>query len=434
MRLLERIRHTSFWAIDFLKKSPIKKHVNNIATINKNPFTEKNKKQRAQYLSNILNHAATTTSYYNNSIANTLHDFPVIDKNSVIENFEAFTSERFKNVKLIEVSTSGSTGLPFKVLQDKNKKNRNTADTLYFSEKAGFKIGYKLLYLRHWSTTYGKNKWIGWIQNILKIEVLDLNDKYINKLTKVLTKDKSNKGWLGFASAFEELCNSLERQNKEPLKANVNSIIAISETLNDYTKQRMSYYFDAPIVSRYSNMENGIIAQQEKNDSVFKINWASYYVEILDLKKDTPVKSGGLGRIVVTDLFNYGMPILRYDTGDLGVLELCGDTYCFTKIEGRKTDIILNTNGEIVSAFVWSSLNKYKNIRQYQLIQEEEKKYTLNLNTDTKFTKINGVIAECKNVLGNDAEITVNYVDEIPLLASGKRKTTINKYIIIKKS
>ena len=44
MRLLERIRHTSFWAIDFLKKSPIKKHVNNIASINKNPFTEKNKK------------------------------------------------------------------------------------------------------------------------------------------------------------------------------------------------------------------------------------------------------------------------------------------------------------------------------------------------------------------------------------------------------
>ena len=84
MRLLERIRHTSFWAIDFLKKSPIKKHVNNIATINKKPFSEKNKKQRAQYLSNILNHATTTTSYYNNSIANTLHDFPVIDKNIII--------------------------------------------------------------------------------------------------------------------------------------------------------------------------------------------------------------------------------------------------------------------------------------------------------------------------------------------------------------
>ena len=106
--------------------------------------------------------------------------------NIIIKNFEAFTSERFKNVKLIEVSTSGSTGLPFKVLQDKNKKNRNTADTLYFSEKAGFKIGYKLLYLRHWSTTYSKNKWIGWIQNILKIEVLDLNDKL--KSCKVYVK------------------------------------------------------------------------------------------------------------------------------------------------------------------------------------------------------------------------------------------------------
>ena len=52
-------------------------------------------------------------------------------------------------------------------------------------------------------------------------------------------------------------------------------------------------------------MENGIIAQQSIDSNNYIINWASYYVEILKLDKDTPVEQGEIGRIVVTDLYNY---------------------------------------------------------------------------------------------------------------------------------
>ncbi len=54
------------------------------------------------------------------------------------------------------------------------------------------------------------------------------------------------------------------------------------------------------------------------NDDAFTINWASFYIEIIDFNEDKPVEQGKLSRIIVTDLYNLATPIIRYDTGDLG--------------------------------------------------------------------------------------------------------------------
>ena len=184
-----------------------------------------------------------------------------------------------------------------------------------------------------------------------------------------------------------------------------------------------------PVVSRYSNTENGIIAQQKAHDSNFVINWASYYVEILNLNDDTPSNKGDIGRIVITDLFNYCNPLIRYDTGDIGCINFEASPPSFTKIEGRKTDIIYNTKGQIVSSFIIIDLLKYSQIKQSQLIQENQKEYTLKLNASKEVLKEDLIIKEFKSYLGKDAMIRILYVDEIPLLASGKRKQTLNNWM-----
>ena len=69
-------------------------------------------------------------------------------------------------------------------------------------------------------------------------------------------------------------------------------------------------------------MENGILAQQKTaSENEFIINWASYHIEILNIDTNELAPNGTVGRIVVTDFFNYAMPLIRYDTGDLGVID-----------------------------------------------------------------------------------------------------------------
>lgn len=428
-RLLERSRNLFFWTLDSMKGSVVRKHyseINNFFSIT-DPVQRQEKVD--EKLSRILQHAVQTVPYYNTYGGKSITDFPVVDKTLIRENLEFFLSGKFSEEQRSPVVTSGSTGTPFKTFQDGNKKKRNSADTIYFAEKSGFKIGSRLVYLKIWSDYNKKGRLEQWMQNIVPVDVIDLNDAKIKDLITKLESDGSTFGLLGYSSALELLARYLEKNSHGKVKARVGSILSMSEALNEYTKYTLPRYFDVPVLSRYSNIENGIIAQQEKDSGLkFFINSASYYVEVLGLNDNNPVKHGEAGRIVVTDLYNHAMPMLRYDTGDIGIIDPENPGY-FAAIEGRKLDQIFDTRGERVSSYiVYKNMWQYTEINQYQLIQHGEKEYTFKINSDAPFQRDRQLIAEFKQYLGNDADFKVEFVDEIPLLASGKRKKIVNTF------
>ena len=427
--VLEKFRNTFFWWLDALKGSPIKKHLIDIGDTLHNFETTKTK--REQNLEKLLDHSIETTPFYKNlnRSKKDFKQFPVINKMVINENEALFKSDIFLNKKNTTRSTSGSTGTPFKVLHNKNKIYRNSADTIYFSELAGFKIGYQLWYLRYWGLNFKNSNFKNWAQNLKPIEVIDLNNDRIEDLIKQIKQTSGHKGWLGFPSAFEEVCKYLDHKNEKPIDTNFKSIIGMAEGINTYTKQRMEYYFNCPTLSRYSNMENGILAQQTVNNEAFQINWASYHIEILNIHNNEQAPKGELGRIVVTDLYSYAMPLIRYDTGDLGAMDFTVSPPTLKRIEGRKTDTIYNTKGAIVSSFIMINSIRFDGIKQIQLIQERKTAYTIKLNCSGDFKFENELIDKFKSFLGDDAVISVLTVDEIPLLSSGKRKMTLNNYI-----
>lgn len=390
---------------------------------------EKNDSSKTDdYLNKILQHATKTTSYYNEYSKNqNIKDFPVVNKNIIKDNFNLFQSKTYKTAKNRTVKTSGSTGTPFKLYQDKNKIIRNSADNLYFSELAGYSLGNKLYYFRMWDAFERKGAISEFIQNIVPIDVFNLNDEYIKKFILQLKKNKSKKSWIGYASSFEKISKYLVKNNIKPFNCNLKSAIAISESLNPYTKDTLKKYLNVETISRYSNVENGIIAQQLLGKDYFLINQASYHVEILNFDNNDPVEEGNSGRIVITDLFNYSVPMIRYDTGDVGIIKTIDNNLVLTKVEGRKIDLITNTKGEIISENLILLVNNYHELNQCQLIQKTSNKYLFKINLDGDFKNKNKFIEEFKNYLGQDAIINIEYVNEIPLLASGKRRVMINE-------
>ncbi|WP_010522232.1 coenzyme F390 synthetase [Aquimarina agarivorans] len=430
MRVSEILRYYFFWSLDFLKGSPIKKFYNEIKSVNKYSNSRQSLNSQAKAVSNILTHSITTTPYYKKCLGyKKIEDFPVVNKNIINTNKKAFLSNAFVPKTLFKVSTSGSTGVPFEVFQDKLKKIRNTADNIYFSEQAGFKPGYLLTYLRMWKAFEKKSYLVKLIQNLNPIDVFDLQNFAVKtSLIDNLAISKSSNSWLGYASAFEAICKFLDKNDAYAEKTKkLKSAIAISESLTAYTKQKMKTYFDVDVVSRYSNVENGIIAQQPANQDYFEINQASYYVELLALESNKPAENGKLGRIVITDLYNYAMPMIRYDTGDVGVLQSVEGKNVLKEIHGRKIDVIYNTKGEALDINIMLLINKYPELKQGQLIQKSVKTYHLKVNCDTSFEKLDQLKNILKIYLGDDAIISSEYVNEIPLLASGKRRVMINE-------
>ncbi len=432
MRISEQLRKFIFWTLDFIKGSKIKRHYSAIKSHMECIDLLKVKKDQETLLVRLLNHAVETTTFYKEYKTTSITDFPVVNKELIKKNTTGFQSRRYSHKKQFSVATSGSTGASFIVQQDYNKRYRNVADILYFSELAGFQLGYRLFYLRFWSMFQKKNRLQSFFQNICPIDVFDLSPDMIQRIILRLQKDKSNKGMLGYASSFDKICNYLASKNAAQIKCNLRSVIGISERLNPKTKEMMAKYFGVQMVSRYSNAENGMIAQQPLGKEYFKINTASYFVEILHFNQNTRMRHGELGRIVITDLFNYNTPIIRYDTGDIGIMdtvqEHSGARLVLKKVEGRKMDMIRNTSGEILSTSILLLINKYEEVLERQIIQKTHNQYVFKLKLkDQAFERETVFKDEFKGYLGEDAIITIEYVTAIPLLASGKQQAIINE-------
>src|SRR5690606_27579466 len=104
--------------------------------------------------------------------------------------YAEFQSETYRHTKNKVAATSGSTGTPFKVLQNPNKVIRNSADNLYFSELAGYNMGNKLYYFRMWNAFEKKNRLSRWAYNMVPIDVFDLTDSYLQTLLSNIKKNK----------------------------------------------------------------------------------------------------------------------------------------------------------------------------------------------------------------------------------------------------
>ena len=278
-----------------------------------------------------------------------------------------------------------------------------------------------------------KSKTTTLLRNIVMVDVTEFSDEYLSQLMVQLQSDSSTKVIIGYSSALREMCTYLDRTNAKPIKTNITCIIAMAESLSEYTRKALEKYFDAPVLMRYSNLENGILSLQlPHSGNCLQINWASYFIEILHLDKDEPVAYGELGRVVVTDLFNYCMPMIRYDTGDFAIMSnedpFFNNAPSFSHVEGRKMDMIYDTKGNPQSTFIIFHLESYPELKQFQFIQEDRTCYTLKLNISETFSKENELVQMFKDYLGQDATIDIKYVNEIPQLSSGKRRLTINNY------
>jgi phenylacetate-CoA ligase len=262
------------------------------------------------------------------------------------------------------------------------------------------------------------------------VEVRGLDEDRAREVLVSIRRRRSPVSLIGYASALEALCRAAARDGTS-VTGHVDAVIAVGEAPTELLRAAAPATFGRPILARYSNTENGILAQERPGRPGYRINVASYAVEILQLDADLPAAPGEEGRIVVTDLYNRAMPFIRYDTGDVGSFAVdehgeVDDTVLAT-VAGRTLDGLFDTSGRSVNPMAIPELADY-DLRQYQLVQTGPGAYTLRLNADRDTGRDGRIRGEFLEVLGRDADLTVEYVEEVPLLASGKRQIVLNQW------
>ena len=186
--------------------------------------------------------------------------------------------------------------------------------------------------------------------------------------------------------------------------------------------------------SWYSNEENGNIGiSVAGTDDGYYVDTESYYVELLKLDSDEPAEDGEIGRIVITDLYNYAFPILRYENGDLAIADRRKmpngrSKLYFKEVYGRRSDMIYDCDGKMISPYVITNgMWGVEGISQWRFIQTELTEYVIELNGEKEWVDTKDILGRLTLFLGKDATISIAFVDEIPVLQSGKRKYIENR-------
>lgn len=424
------LRELLFWSLDFIRGGKVRRAYNDISQIVDKGNTSKIEKR----LNKLLDMASNDTIYYSKYKGLSLEKFPVVNKTIIRDNIQYFLSDKYKKENLHKVTTSGSTGTPFTVYQDNNKRIRHSADNVYFMKLSGYYVGCRLYYMRVWNSLVKHGFLQRLATNVEQIEISNLSDKKIEEILASVKKDRSKKTLLAFASTYDIIGRYISEKKFDGNEAKVLSIVSMSEHLPENSRQLLSQAFGAPVVSRYSNMENGFIGQQPIGEDYYVLNEASFKIELLSMSDDTPVEIGQIGRIVITDYYNYAMPFIRYDTGDLGIFESMKINgrlkNVLVSIEGRVVDMVFRTNGDIVSPHtITNTMWKYPYLIQWQFHQTGKRSYKFIINGDLSDSQRAILTQDIKNYLGFDAELSYEFVDDIPVLASGKRKKIVNSYV-----
>lgn len=238
---------------------------------------------------------------------------------------------------------------------------------------------------------------------------------------------------IGYASTVAFIAGELLQRRLYPSRP-LRGVITFAETLSPERRHLIQQYFKAPIINRYGLNELGCWSAQScaVSPEQFHVNTELVIHELL-AEDGSPVKPGEIGRVVLTDLFSYAMPFIRYDAGDLAVAGADACAYgrglpLFHRLEGRSLESLRTPSGAVVSPAVLGHYlmvvrSHVDAVQHYQLVQDGPDRARLLVVPGPGFddARRERLRDDTARLLGEGMTVRVETIREIPLESSGKR-------------
>jgi phenylacetate-CoA ligase len=213
------------------------------------------------------------------------------------------------------------------------------------------------------------------------------------------------------------------------------AIVTTSEVLGEPQERLLAETFGCVVQNEYGCGELGPIAYSCPEGSLH-IMAMNVWVEVLS-PSGAPVPSGEDGELVITDLHNLAMPLLRYRVGDQGVLGRdcgCGRPWpVLGSVWGRAYDFVAapdgrRYHGEFFLYFFEDLRERNEGVDQFQVIQSGPRALRFDLVV-APFREVAvraAIVAWVDRVLPG-MTATVRLVPSIHRTPSGKMRLIVNE-------
>jgi phenylacetate-CoA ligase len=363
---------------------------------------------------------------------------PLLSKSDVRENlYFDLLSDNHDKRRIQRVTTSGSTGEPFVCYADQHQLEIRWAATQRSLEWTGWRFGDPSARLWHQTLGMSRRQIVkehidAWFNRRLFIPAFELSDA---RIVEMIDRLRRRRPVLidGYAESFNFLARHLRQGVLDGVRPK--GIVSSAQALPEQSRDAIEAAFGCRVFDKYGSREFSGIAYECEAHAGHHVVAENYIVEIL--KDGVPARPGEMGEVVVTDLNNFCMPLIRYRIGDLA-MAMDPDEPCpcgrglprIGRIEGRVQAIIVGSNGTYMPGTFFQHLFKdYEHlVRQFQVVQHERGAMELKIVKGPRFEPeaFGEVVATLRQFLGDDMRIDVVFVDRIPMVRTGKHQAAIS--------
>jgi phenylacetate-CoA ligase len=366
-----------------------------------------------------------------------LKKLPILDKNTIRNNGSALASKELGARKWSYNTSGGSTGESVRFIQDEQYILwRNATNYYYYKKILGVdekRSKKALLWGSERDIFVGsmgfKANFFNWLENSIFLNSFRMTEsdmeRYINKINSYKPRIVR-----GYAGSLYELCLYAEKNKKQIYSPDF--IISSAETLTEDMRDRIEKNFGSYVYDYYGSREVSNLAGECKFGSKHVFSFWNI-IEVLD-ENNEDVKEGETGKVVVTNLFNYSMPLLRYEIGDMAVQGSnkckCGHFLPYIKkVTGRKSNNFLTKNNTVIYGEYFTHLFYLKDwIKKFRVVQEDYEKIKIMavLNGEINIPEKNEIENKIYLVMGKNCAINWEFIEDIPVSKSGKYLYTIS--------
>ena len=237
---------------------------------------------------------------------------------------------------------------------------------------------------------------------------------------------------VAYTGAVYHFARSLAERKLRPFSPQ--AIIVGAEKLYGFQRELIESVFGAPVFETYGSREFMLTGAECSEHAGLHLTTEQLQLEIVN-EDGTPTPAGEVGNVVVTDLYNYGMPFVRYACGDQAV---AGFSQCrcgrglplLQEVRGRKLDVLRTPDGRFVTGVFFPHLMKdYPGVRQFQVVQPALDRLELRVVLGPSWSESDQTkLMQCvQQTFGPLVRITWQPVSEIPLTRAGKHRVVVSE-------
>ncbi len=324
--------------------------------------------------------------------------------------------------------TSGSTGIPLTIIhrrQDLTRMNLGWG-RVYFIH--GVKPWHRMAGFTGQPTAPARRPWYEYL-GLMRRKTLSTWDDpglWIAEL-----RNWRPQALTGYVMTLKLLASAMQTQGVDDIRPNV--VFQSSGLLDGASRRFLHSVLQTRIVDIYGSAEAGCIAWQCELCDAYHTSADLVIVELLN--DGNPVAPGQTGEIVVTNLYSYAMPFIRYRQGDVGRWAegspSCGRALPLLEVvEGRLGDLITLPSGKTFSPHpFFVALDTTIGVAQWRLIQETPSRLKVEMiaGPSTADRAAQAAQASVQAIVGEEAEVVISRLSRLPYNPGCKFRSVVSQ-------